>query len=68
VPNTATEAAKPKHDTVKNAIGNVKAASDPIPGVDTPSPGPHGGKAVAQPPPPPKPKCVPTPDKPCVDT
>jgi hypothetical protein len=57
VPDAA--AAKPKHDTVKNAVGNVKATtgepipclpgpcpgkavSDPIPGVDTPSPGPHG--------------------------
>lgn len=37
VPNTATEAAKPKHDTVKNAVGNVKAVvAEPPP--CTPSP------------------------------
>jgi hypothetical protein len=37
VPNTATEAAKPKHDTVKNAVGNVKAVvAEPVP--CTPSP------------------------------
>jgi hypothetical protein len=57
-----TSVTKPKHDTVKNSIGNTHAeAADPIPGVVTPTTRHPAAKTDPQ-------GCTPTPTKPCPAT
>jgi hypothetical protein len=77
IPGTA-DAAKYKHDTAKNAVGNVRAvAGDPIPGMP-PTPSPRPPAAASDPIPgvetpttrhpgakEAKPVCVPSPTKAC---